>query len=79
MRNHNGDKNFSIMWMMLICMVPLVVLLFAGGKLFSAGYLWPILIGTLVVVHLWMMFKGHGGDTEEDGGKGKHQRGGGCH
>lgn len=57
-----------MMWMMLICILPLVVLLFAGGRLFSVGYLWPILIGAFVIAHLWMMFKGHGGhgDVGED-------------
>ena len=51
-------------WMMLLCIVPLVVLLFFGGKLFSGGYLWPILIGAFVVAHLWIMFKGHGGHSD---------------
>ena len=56
------------MWMMPICMLFLVVLLFAGGGLFSAGYLWPVFVGAFVVAHLWMMFKGHGGhrDVNED-------------
>lgn len=92
MHNHNGKKNSSITWMMLICIVPLVVLLFAGGKLSSGGYLWPILIGAFVVAHLWIMFKGHGGhsdaDTEEKSDtaltkqpeeKDEHKHGGGCH
>ena len=61
MHNHNGKKNSSTMWMMLICILPLVVLLFAGGKLFSDEYLWPIFIGAFVVAHLWMMFGGHKG------------------
>lgn len=69
MHNNNGKNNSSMMWMMLICTLPLVILLFAGGKLFGAGYLWPILIGAFVVGHLVMMFRGHGGrdndDTEE--------------
>ena len=64
MRNHNGKKNSSMMWMMLICILPLVVLLFAGGKVSSGGYLWPILIGVFVIAHLVMMFKGHGGHND---------------
>ena len=79
-----------MLWMILICVLPLVVLLFAGGKLSSGGYLWPILIGAFIVAHLWMMFKGHGGhsDVDEDGEtktpkqpeiKNKYQHGGGCH
>ncbi|KKW11547.1 MAG: hypothetical protein UY50_C0011G0023 [Parcubacteria group bacterium GW2011_GWA2_49_9] len=47
-------------WMMLICcLLPVGLLLFAGGTLFSGGYLWPILFGIFVVVHLAMMFRGH--------------------
>jgi YHS domain-containing protein len=56
-------KNSSMTWMMLICILPLAILFFAGGKLFSDGYLWPIFIGFFVVAHLWMMFKGHGGHS----------------
>ncbi len=52
-------------WMMLICALPLIVLLFTGDTRFSAGYLWPLLIGVFVLAHVWMMFKGHG----EHGGK----------
>ncbi len=56
-----------MMWMMVLCAVPLVILLFAGGKFFSAGYLWSILIGGFVVAHLWMMFRGHGhGSSDEE-------------
>ncbi|MDP3244716.1 MAG: hypothetical protein Q8M83_03610 [bacterium] len=60
MHNHNGKKNRSMMWMMLICILFLGVLSFAGGKLFSGGYLGPIFVGVFVIAHLWMMFKGHG-------------------
>lgn len=50
-----------MMWMMVVCCaLPLVILLFAGGKLFSAGYIWPILIGVMIAGYLWMMFRGHG-------------------
>lgn len=68
MHNHN-KKNSSITWMMLICIVPLVVLLFVGGELSSGGYLWPILIGVFVAAHLWMMFKGHGGHGDANTGE----------
>lgn len=54
-----------MMWMMVLCALPIVILLFAGGKLFSAGYLWPILIGGFVVAHLWMMFRGHGSQGKD--------------
>ena len=71
MNNHNDKNNFSMMRMMVLCMLPFVILLFAGGKLFSAGYLWPIFIGGFVILHFWMMFRGHGPHSkdrsEEDG------------
>ena len=54
------------MWMMLICALPLVILLFAGDKFFSTGYLWPILISGFIVAHLWMMFRGHGHGSQDD-------------
>ncbi len=55
------------MWMMLVCcLAPVAILLFAGGQLSGGGYLWPILIGVFVVGHIWMMFRGHGGHTDDD-------------
>ena len=67
MHNHNDKKDSSMLWMMLLCIPLLVILLLAGGKLFSAGYLWPILIGVFVVAHFWMMFRGHSDNSEHDG------------
>ena len=91
MHNHNGKKNLSMMWMMLVCcLLPIGLLLFAGGTLSSGGYLWLILIGVFVVVCIWMMFKGHG-ERKDDGteddkadsvGQPKndeHKHGGCCH
>ena len=50
-----------MMWMMVICCaLPLVILLIAGGRSLSGGYVWPILIGGFIGAHLWMMFRGHG-------------------
>lgn len=46
-------------WMMLICALPLLILLFLGRGLSLSGYLWPVLIGACVVAHFWMMFRGH--------------------
>ena len=95
MLNRNKNKKSSMVWMMFICILPLVVLLFAGGKLFSDGYLWPVFIGIFVIAHIWMMFKGHGGcggrgnaDVEEKSdvvpekqseAKGEHKHNGDCH
>ena len=54
------------MWMMVICCVmPLVALFFVGGKISTGGYFWPVLIGIFVIVHIWMMFRGHGGKKDK--------------
>lgn len=68
MHDHNdGSKDGGhkgMMWMMLICCtLPFVVLIFGSGT--GSGYLIPILIGILIIVHLWMMFKGHGDKNEK--------------
>ena len=52
-----------MMWTMLICALPLVILFFAGRAFFSTEYLWPILIGAMVVMHLRMMLRGHGHES----------------
>lgn len=81
------------MWMMLVCcLVPVAILLFAGGQLSGGGYILPTLIGGMVIAHLAMMFKGHGGhgeysdtdagkktDREGQPKKDEHTRGGCCH
>lgn len=55
-----------MMWMMLICCtLPFVVLFFGGGTAFTGGYLLPGLIVVLILVHLWMMFRGHGSKNEK--------------
>jgi len=59
--NSGGDGHKGMMWMMILCFLILGVLFLGGDKLPSGGYLWPILIGVFMVVHIWMMFKGHGG------------------
>lgn len=53
-------------WMMIFCTLPLVILLLAGGKLFSAGYLWPILIVGFIGAHFWIMLKGHRSHNHDD-------------
>src|SRR3989338_2632278 len=69
MHNHNGKKDSGMKWMMLICcLLPLGLLLFAGGTLSSGGYLWPILLGVVIVAHLLVMFKGHGEHGDKDAG-----------
>lgn len=55
-----------MLWMMIPCLLLLGVLFFSGGKLFSGGLLSPILIGVFVVAHIWMMFKGHGGHSNNN-------------
>ncbi len=51
-----------MMWMMTTCILLFAALLFVGigGGSFLAGYLWPILVGAMVVGHIWMMFRRHG-------------------
>ena len=72
MHDHNNNDNKhggrkGIAWMMILCLLLLGFIFLDGAKLFSGGYLWPILIGVFVVAHIWMMFKGHGGHADEDG------------
>lgn len=67
MHNHNkSGGNNGMMWMMVFCFVLLGVLFLGGGKLSGSGYLGPVLIGVFVVAHVWMMFKGHGGHSEQE-------------
>lgn len=54
-----------MLWMMASCLL-LGVLLFAGGRSFSGGYLAPLLIGVFVTAHIWMMLKGHGGHGDRN-------------
>lgn len=61
MHNHNGNKNNSMFWMMIPCLLLMGFLLFGGAGLSSSWYLWLIVIGVCVVPHIWMMLKGHGG------------------
>ncbi len=67
MHDHNNDGNKDgghkgMLWMMIPCLLLLGVLFLGKGTVSSSGYLWPILIGAFVVVHIWMMFRGHGGN-----------------
>ncbi|MEK7089412.1 MAG: hypothetical protein AAB920_01185 [Patescibacteria group bacterium] len=57
---HNGGR--SMWWMMVPCLAILAVVLFGGNALFSGGYVGPILVGLMIVAHIWMMFRGHGGN-----------------
>ncbi len=92
MHNHDGKSNKNMMWMMIPCLLLLGFIFLGGGTLSSSGYFWPVLIGIFVSVHIWMMFKGHGGhgdadtDTdaktdvgEESKTKDEHKKGGCCH
>ncbi len=62
--------------MMLLCALPILIILFSGEKLFSAGYAWPILIGVFVIAHVGMMLRGrhahdseHSNEADGDGSK----------
>lgn len=90
MHNHNKDGGGKgMMWMMIPCLLLVGVLFLGGSKLSGGGYLWPILIGVFVVAHVWMMFKGHGGhsdnteertdDASKSGSTNEHKHSGSCH
>ena len=85
MHNNNEKNKSSMGWMILLCVLPLLALLFMGRGLSLSGYLWPILIGACVVAHFWMMFKGHGkhddGETQPDNkdDHAEHKHSGCCH
>ncbi len=84
MHDHNKDEGGKgMMWMMIPCLLLVGVLLLGSGKL-SSGSLWPILIGGFVLLHVWVMFKGHGhrnSDTtqEKQGENNEHKHSGSCH
>lgn len=79
----NGKQNSSMMWMMLICAIPLVALLFFGGWSLRGGpWFFPVAIGVFVLAHIWMMFKGHGSHSDEgseEARKGQKKHDGCCH
>jgi len=75
-KDNKGGGHKGMMWMMIPCLLLLGFLFLGGGKLSSGGYLWPILIGVVMIAHVWMMFKGHGGHKDDND---KHKHGGGCH
>lgn len=87
---NSGKKNSSMMWLMVVCCVsPLAVLLFAGSKFSFGGYLVPILVGVCVISHIVMMLRGHGGNADTNEGddnnagqlktKEKNKSNGSCH
>lgn len=65
MRNHNDKNKFSMLWMMLPCLLILGFALFSGGGE-SRSWLSIIVIGAMVGGHLWMMLRGHGHEPSED-------------
>ena len=57
--------------MMIFCALPLIILFLAGGKSFSSGHLWPILIVGFIGAYFWMMFRGHRSHDHEGASKNK--------
>ena len=51
-------------WMLAFCLVPILIVAFAGGAV-SSSYLVPLFLVVCVVVHVATMFKGHGGAQKE--------------
>ena len=58
-----------MMWMMLVCALPLLALFFLGGQSAKGGsWLFPVAIGVFAAAHIWMFFKsGRGGRHHEEG------------
>jgi len=74
-----------MMWMMLICVIPILALLFLGGwSPRGSSWIFPVAIGVFVLAHLWMMFRGHGshddkseaGNSVDENSTGDEQAGG---
>ncbi len=63
--NNNEKHNSSMIWMMLPCLLILGFVIFAAG---GGVRSWPfiLIIGGMVVAHLWMMRRGHGSQDTED-------------
>jgi thiosulfate reductase cytochrome b subunit len=65
MHRHNGgnksNEHKGMMWMMVPCLLLFGIVFLGGGKISPSGYPWLVLIGGFVILHVWMMFKGHGG------------------
>lgn len=92
MHNHDGKKDNWMMWMMICCAVPLllIVLFGLGGKAFGTPT-WIILggIAVMVIAHFFMMRKSHkhsdeekpadGEDKSKDGEHKDHSGHGRCH
>lgn len=66
--NHSSNK--SMWWMMAGCLLlPLAIILFslrgkAGGLGSNWGFL--VIVGAFVIMHVLMMFGGHGHDRSEE-------------
>ncbi len=60
MDDHKITKGYSLLRMALICGLPLVILIFAGDKIFSQGSAGLIFIVFFIIVHAVMMSIGHG-------------------
>lgn len=69
MHDHNGENNKSMIWMMIPCLLLIAFTLFGVGSLVSSKYLWLIIVGVCLVLHIWMMFKGHGGHNNTNAGE----------
>jgi len=54
-------------WIMIPCILLLGAIALGSGKS-PPGYLWPILIGIFVVVHIWMMLRRHGRHKDDSAG-----------
>ena len=73
MNDHNNDnkdgEHKGMMWMMLVCCLVPVLILFGGTTFFkSIGYGWVglVLVAGFVIFHIRHMFGSHGSKKSKD-------------
>ena len=72
---NNRRNNYRMMWRMVLCIVLLGILFLGGSVLPFSGYLWPIIIGVFILMHIWLMFRtNHGCNTEDDSSRNRSQQ-----
>lgn len=70
MHNHNNNQRSkrSMVWMTILCVLPLAIIFLTGKNVFSAGHFWPIVVGAFAVLHVVLMLRGHGSQGEDNSG-----------
>lgn len=80
MHKHNEEGNSWMMWIMMICCMAPVLLLFTSGGAF-ATLNWPVLgaVAVLLALHWYVMKKMHGHSSKGEAGKDDKDGGHSCH